>query len=127
MHADIDSGNHVAAAPYAIAVPIGDDTAGAFDDGNDRGDVPALELGFDHEIDESESDKRIGVAIAPVTRQPAEFLDAPIKLPLRLLEMQHRVGGADHRVGQLRAGARGKGRGACGVAKLRLAGEADEA
>ena len=93
-----------AALVHGTAFPIRDDAARAFDNRYDRRDVPALEIGLDDEIDKAHGDERIGVAIAAIAREPAALLDVPIALAIGVVEMQHRMGRADHGVAERSTG-----------------------
>ena len=69
------------------ALPIGDDSAGAFNDRNECGNIPSLQFGLDHQIDKTHRDERVGVAIAAIARQARRFLDAKILRAFLILEM----------------------------------------
>jgi hypothetical protein len=73
VHALVAGGDDAAAVRGRAAVPVGDDAARAFDDGDQRHHVVALESGLDHQVDMPGRDHAIGVAVAAIAREPAAF------------------------------------------------------
>src|SRR4051812_40537201 len=69
VHAGVAGGDDTAAALSGLAVPGGDDAAGAGDDRNQGRDVIGLQLGLDHEVEMTGRQHAIGIAIAAVARQ----------------------------------------------------------
>src|SRR5204862_3818659 len=90
-------------------------------DREDRGYIPTLQVGLDDEIDETECDQCIGVAIAAIARQAARPLHAPITRAELFRKMEHRMRGADESVGKTRAGPRFQDLAAVGILIFRLA------
>src|SRR3954447_16379498 len=75
MHARIAGCDNAAAALSGLAVPSGDDAAGAGDDRNQSRNVVGFQFGLDDEIEMAGSEHAVGIAIAAIARQPHALLD----------------------------------------------------
>ena len=73
MNLAVGGGEHATAAMGRAAVPGGDDAASRLDHGDGGTDVVIVEPGLDHQINLSESQEPIGVAVEPEAGEP----DAP--------------------------------------------------
>src|SRR6202171_1923570 len=76
IHARTARRNNAAAALGGLAVPGGDDAAGAGDDRNQCCDVIRFQFGLDHEIEMAGGQHAVGIAVAAIPRQPHRLLDA---------------------------------------------------
>src|SRR5215210_2948898 len=76
MHARIAGCDNAAAALSRLAVPSGDDPAGAGDDRNESRNVVGFQFGLDDEIEMAGGEHAVGITIAAITRQPHALLDA---------------------------------------------------
>src|SRR5260221_7906923 len=87
-----------------LALPIGEDSAGAFDDRHHGAIVVWFQAGFDDQIDEAAGDQAIGVAIAAVARQLDARLEAGEGVAVSAAEHVGR-GGEEGGAGEIGAGA----------------------
>src|SRR5580704_17337885 len=126
MDARVTGCDDIAFAGDGIAVPIADHAARAFDDGKDGRDIPAFEIGFNHQIHEAHRDQGIGITIAAIAGETAGAFDAEILFAFLLAEMQRSMGRANQRIGKRGAGPRAQIEGAARMGKKRLTGFADE-
>src|SRR5690242_16364919 len=123
----IACGNDLTALGATAALPVGDDAARAFDDGNERGDIPAVKGRLDDEIGEAERERAEDVAVAAPARHLDGALHAPERLALFLEEISVGMGGAEDRVREIGTDAHLERQNR--AAKVKLCGtvDADEA
>ena len=62
--APVAAGQNGLAVAAIAAVPGGDDAAGAFDQRNQRRDIPAVEAGLDDDVDKAQRQRREQIAVA---------------------------------------------------------------
>src|SRR5215216_1830148 len=75
VHAGVAGGDDAAAAMGGLALPVGDDAAGAGDDRDQCGDVVRLEFGLDHEVEMAGRQHAVGIAVTAIARQLYRTLD----------------------------------------------------
>ena len=99
MRARIACGQNIAARAPRPALPIGQNTACAFNNGNQRRNVPMGEARFHDQIDKAHGQQRVGVTIAAITRQTADVFHPRENLACVIGKMRAGMGGGDHRLG----------------------------
>ncbi len=99
------AGDHHLAAVGAdrLAAPVGDDPAGARDQGDGRLDVPGLQAGLDDHVHLAHGDHGVGVGVAAQAGQPGGGAHLQPGAAFGPVETGVRIGGGDDRVGQLGA------------------------
>ena len=68
-------GDDLPALMRRTAAPVGQDAPCPFDDGNQGLHIEGFEAGFDHEIELSCGEKRIGVSVHAIAHEPDRLPD----------------------------------------------------
>ena len=98
MQPRVPGGDDGPAFHPGIAVPVGEDSASALNDRDQRCDIPLLQPGFDDEIDEAHCEQRVGITITAVARETTCPFDTKKPRALFIPEMGEGMSGADYRI-----------------------------
>lgn len=100
MNTAITRGNDAAPTRRGLAIPGGDNAAGAFDDGDQRDDVVWFEASLDDEIDETGGEQAIGVAVTTKARHAGFTANDIEALALKAVREKIGTGGHEDSIGQ---------------------------
>src|SRR5580704_18077543 len=98
MEARVAGSKHLTACGAVTALPVGDDAAGAFHDGNECGNVPTMECRFHNQVDEAERECAEDVTIAAPAGHANGTFDAPKRRTFAFAVKRVGMGCAQNRI-----------------------------